>query len=151
MCKYILVLFQRNILRGVDEVPLEAAQELLEKVSMAPVLSDQVCELCGKPMAIKDGRFGQFLACTGFPDCKNTKPIVKTIGVKCPSCGNDLIVRRSQKGKLFYGCSGYPACNQVYWDKPVDKACPRCGSLLVEKSYKDDQLKCSNQDCDYKE
>ncbi len=136
---------------GSLKAELEAAQELLEKVSMAPVLSDQVCELCGKPMAIKDGRFGQFLACTGFPDCKNTKPIVKTIGVKCPSCGSDLIVRRSQKGKLFYGCSGYPACNQVYWDKPVDKACPRCGSLLVEKSYKDDQLKCSNQDCDYKE
>lgn len=136
---------------GSLKAELEAAEEQLEKVSMPPVLSDQTCDLCGKPMAIKEGRFGQFLACTGFPDCKNTKPIVKSIGVKCPSCGNDLIVRRSQKGKLFYGCSGYPACNQVYWDRPVDKACPRCGSLLVEKATKDDKLKCSNPECDYKE
>jgi DNA topoisomerase I len=136
---------------GNLKAELEVAEAQLEKVSIPPVLSDQACDVCGKPMAIKEGRFGQFLACTGFPECKNTKPIVKTIGVKCPSCGNDLIVRRSQKGKLFYGCSGYPACNQVYWDKPVDKACPRCGSLLVEKSNKDARLKCSNQECDYKE
>lgn len=136
---------------GNLKAELEVAEAQLEKVSMPPVLSDQSCDVCGKPMAIKEGRFGQFLACTGFPDCKNTKPIVKTIGVKCPSCGNDLIVRRSQKGKLFYGCSGYPACNQVYWDKPVDKVCPKCGNLLVEKSGKDAKLKCSNQECDYKE
>ena len=109
------------------------------------------CELCGKPMVIKVGRFGDFIACSGYPECKNTKPIVKTIGVVCPKCGKDIVARKSKRGKLFYGCSGYPGCDQSYWYKPVEKKCPKCESLLVEKKTKKGNLSCSNADCDYTE
>ena len=102
-------------------------------------------------MAVKHGRFGEFAACTGYPDCKNTKPIVKTIDVKCPSCGKDIISKRSRTGRIFYGCSGYPDCQQSFWNRPVDKKCPKCGSLLVEKKSKNANYACSNQECDYKE
>lgn len=141
-----------DLYNGSLKAQLEAAESQIEKVQLAPVLSDEICELCGKPMAIKEGRFGSFLACTGFPDCKNTKPILQKVGVACPACGKDLIVRKSKKGKVFYGCSGYPDCQQVYWDKPVNKACPECGSLLVEKSgAKTKKFKCSNPECKYTE
>ena len=105
-----------------------------------------MCPECGKPLAVKQSRFGEFIACTGYPDCKYTKPIIKTVGVKCPQCGNDIIVRRSKKGKLFYGCMGYPNCNQVFWDKPVEEKCPKCGSLLTQKGKK---LVCSNAECKF--
>ncbi|MBK5253656.1 MAG: type I DNA topoisomerase [Peptostreptococcaceae bacterium] len=130
---------------------LKIADEEIAKIEMEVKLSDQVCELCGKPMAIKEGRFGEFLACTGYPECKNTKPIIKKVGVKCPECGEDLIVKKSRKGKLFYGCSGYPNCTVVFWDRPNEKKCPQCGSLLVEKKTKTSTLKCSNKECKYKE
>ena len=102
-------------------------------------------------MAVKYGRFGPFAACTGYPECKNTKPIVKTIDVKCPVCGKDIVARKSKKGRVFYGCSGYPECTQSFWNKPVNKKCPECGSLLVEKKTKDSQYACSNSECSYKE
>jgi len=141
-----------DLYHGSLKAELEAAESQIEKVRIPPVLSNETCELCGKPMAVKEGRYGTFLACTGFPDCKNTKPILHKVGVACPSCGKDLILRRSKKGKVFYGCSGYPDCKQVYWDKPVDKICPECGSLLTEKnSGKTKKLKCSNPDCTYSE
>ncbi|HCU07382.1 MAG TPA: type I DNA topoisomerase [Clostridiales bacterium] len=141
-----------DLYHGSLKKELEEAESQIEKVHLPPVLSDEVCELCGKPMAIKEGRFGSFLACTGFPDCKNTKPIIQKVGVACPSCGKDLIFRKSKKGKVFYGCSGYPECQQVYWDKPVNKVCPECGNLLVEKkSGKTKKLKCSNPNCTYSE
>ncbi|MBQ4372348.1 MAG: topoisomerase DNA-binding C4 zinc finger domain-containing protein, partial [Firmicutes bacterium] len=92
--------------------------------------------------------FGDFLACTGFPECRYTRSIVESTGVKCPKCGRDIVKKISRKGKLFYGCSGYPECDQVYWYKPVDKKCPRCGSLLVERGR---SLVCSNQECGYSE
>jgi len=130
---------------------LEIADNEIEKVKLQDQLSGDMCEHCGKPMAIKRGRFGEFLACTGYPECTNTKPIVSKIDVKCPSCGKDIIARKGKTGKLFYGCSGYPECNQVYWNKPVNKKCGVCGSLLVEKKLKNSKLSCSNSECKYKE
>ncbi len=133
------------------KVELEYADSKIEKVKLEDKLSDEVCELCGKPMAFKMGRFGEFLACTGYPECKNTKPILKSTGVKCPVCGKDIVARKSKKGKLFYGCSGYPDCNQVFWYKPSNKTCPKCGSLLLERKLKGSKYTCSNSECDYKE
>ncbi|MCL1809324.1 MAG: type I DNA topoisomerase, partial [Clostridiales bacterium] len=136
---------------GTLKGELEVADSEIEKVVFEDQLSGDMCELCGKPMAIKHGRFGEFLACTGYPDCKNTKPIVSKIDVKCPACGQDIVKRKGKSGKIFYGCSGYPQCNQVYWNKPVNKACKECGSLLVEKKLKSSTLSCSNSECKYKE
>jgi len=130
---------------------LDVADSEIEKVKIEDQLSGDMCEHCGKPMAIKQGRFGEFLACTGYPDCKNTKPIVNKIDVKCPVCEKDIVARKGKSGKLFFGCSGYPECNQVYWNKPVNKTCKECGSLLVEKKLKDSKLSCSNSECKYKE
>lgn len=129
---------------------LEVAQNEVEKIEQEVVLSDEVCDLCGKPMAIKESRFGKFLACTGYPDCKNTKPIVKEIGVSCPSCGKPIIEKRTRRGgKIFYGCSGYPNCEVSFWDKPTGKLCPKCGSILLEGKGKKAKIKCSNEKCNY--
>lgn len=130
---------------------LEIADKEIEKVEFEVELTGETCELCGKPMAVKHGRFGAFAACTGYPECKNTKPLVQTIDVKCPKCGKDIVIRRSKKGRVFYGCSGYPECTQSYWNKPTNKKCPVCGQLLVEKKGKDTSYECSNSECDYKE
>ena len=103
-------------------------------------------------MVKKRGRFGEFLACSGYPECRNTRPIVKQIGVSCPVCGKDIVERKSKRGKTFYGCSGYPDCTQIYWYKPVNKKCPKCGELLVERKTKTKEyLECSGKECDYKE
>ena len=136
---------------GPFKKELDAAEEKIEKVEFEVELTGETCEKCGKPMAIKHGRFGDFAACTGYPECKNTKPIVQTIDVKCPKCGKDIVARRSKKGRMFYGCSGYPQCTQSYWNKPINKQCPKCGALLVEKKTKDGKYACSNSECDYKE
>jgi len=127
------------------------ADKEIEKVELEDQLSGDICELCGKPMAIKSGRFGEFLACTGYPDCKNTKAIVKTIDVKCPDCGGDIVAKRGRSGKIFYGCSNYPTCNKAFWYKPVDRKCPRCGELLLERHTKNIKYSCSNDKCGYKE
>lgn len=133
------------------EKELEAAEKEIKKVEFEVELTGETCEKCGKPMAVKYGRFGAFAACTGYPDCKNTKPIVETIDVKCPKCGRDIVAKRSKKGRIFYGCSGYPECTQSYWNKPINKKCPKCGALLVEKKTKEGKYACSNSECDYKE
>ena len=133
------------------EKELETAKEEIERIQPEVELTGETCEKCGKPMAIKHGRFGDFIACTGYPECKNTKPIVKGVGVRCPDCGEEIVERRSKKGRLFYGCSGYPKCKNVYWNRPVDKKCPECGSLLVQKKAKGHELECSNSECDYSE
>ena len=130
---------------------LEVADKEIEKVEIEDQLTGEMCELCGKPMALKQGRFGEFHACTGYPECKNTKAIVQKVDVKCPACGEDIVARRGKSGKLFFGCSGYPNCNQVYWNKPTNKKCPECGSLMLEKKLKDSSLSCSNGECKYKE
>jgi len=131
---------------------LKIADEEVERIEREVVLSDEVCEKCGKLMAIKEGRFGQFLACTGYPDCKNTKPIIKSTGVACPKCGKDIIEKRGRRtGKIFYGCSGYPDCDVSYWDKPTGRFCPDCGAMLVQGKGKTKTVKCSNPECKYKE
>jgi len=130
---------------------LEVADRSIEKVKIEDELTDEKCELCGKPMAIKHGRFGEFLACSGYPECKNTKPIVNKIDVKCPKCGGDIIVRKSKRGRIFYGCSNYPNCDFVSWDRPIERRCPECGSIMVEKNLKTVKYACSNAQCGYKE
>lgn len=136
---------------GTLKDELDVADQEIQKVEFEAELTGETCEICGKPMAIKHGRYGSFIACTGYPECKNTKPIVQSIDVKCPKCGKDIVARRSKKGRLFYGCSGYPDCTQSYWNKPINKECPKCGALLVEKKGKDTKYACSNSECDYKE
>ncbi|MCI8610089.1 MAG: type I DNA topoisomerase [Firmicutes bacterium] len=140
----------RDFYKTLNE-ELKIADEAIEKVVIEDQITDQLCEICGKPMAIKSGRFGEFLACTGYPECKNTKPIVQTIDVKCPDCGGDIVVKRGKSGKVFYGCSNYPECKKAFWYKPTDKKCPKCGALLLEKKTKTTQLACSNDQCGYKE
>ena len=136
---------------GTLKEELDIADKQIEKVEFEEELTGEMCEKCGKPMAVKHGRFGVFAACTGYPECKNTKPLVQSINVKCPKCGKDIVARKSQKGRVFYGCSGYPECTQSYWNKPIDRKCPKCGELLVEKKSKDAKYACSNSECDYKE
>ncbi|WP_027398235.1 type I DNA topoisomerase [Anaerovorax odorimutans] len=144
--KNIIVDFYKTL-----EEELKIADEAIEKVKIEDEVTDEVCEICGKPMVIKHGRFGEFLACSGYPECKNTKTKVNKIEVKCPKCGRDIVARKSKKGRIFYGCSGYPECDQLYWNKPVDKKCPECGSLLMEKPTKTTKYVCSNSECGYKE
>lgn len=136
---------------GPFEKELKFADESIEKVTIEDQPTGENCELCGKPMVIKAGRFGDFIACSGYPECKNTKPIVKKIDVKCPECGKDIVVRKSRRGKVFYGCSGYPDCSCSFWYKPINRKCPKCGSLLMEKKGKNTTYACSNSECDYKE
>ncbi|MFA5638083.1 MAG: type I DNA topoisomerase [Anaerovoracaceae bacterium] len=130
---------------------IKVADEKIEKVELKEEFTGENCDLCGKPMVIKHGRFGPFAACSGYPECKRTKPIVKGTGVPCPSCGKELIARKGKSGKIFYGCSGYPECTQVFWNKPVKKQCPECNSILLEKKSKNHKLECSNPECGYKE
>ena len=136
---------------GTLKEELDIADKQIEKVEFEEELTGEMCEKCGKPRAVKHGRFGVFAACTGYPECKNTKPLVQSINVKCPKCGKDIVARKSKKGRVFYGCSGYPECTQSYWNKPIDRKCPKCGELLVEKKSKDAKYACSNSECDYKE
>lgn len=144
----------KDIIRGYYGTlakELEIADKEIKKVEFEVELTGEMCEKCGKPMAVKHGRFGEFAACTGYPECKNTKPIVKSTNVKCPKCGKDIVARKSKTGRVFYGCSGYPDCQQSYWNKPIGRMCPKCGSMLVEKKTKTSKYACSNSECDYKE
>lgn len=133
------------------EKRLEVAEEEMKEIEIQDEVSDELCEKCGKHLVYKMGRFGKFLACSGFPDCRNTKPIVKDTGVTCPSCHEGKVVeRRSKKGRIFFGCDRYPECEFVSWDKPVEKPCPDCGKLMVEKKSKNGaQLHCT--ECSHKE
>ena len=133
------------------KVELEVADKAIEKVEVEDQLTDELCEICGKPMAIKSSRFGEFLACSGYPECKNTKPIVKKTGISCPDCGGDIVAKRGRSGKTFYGCSNYPTCNKAFWYKPTDKKCPECGEILLERNLRNAKLVCSNEKCGYKE
>ncbi|MFM9413294.1 type I DNA topoisomerase [Peptococcus simiae] len=135
------------------EPHLEKAEENIGDVKIEDEVTDIICEKCGKPFVIKMGRFGKFLACSGFPDCRNTRPLLEKIGVVCPKCREgDVVKRRSKKGRVFYGCSRYPDCDFVSWDKPTGETCPACKEgYLVEKNTKRSQrIVCSNKDCGYK-
>lgn len=127
---------------------IRIAIEKIEKVNMDEE-TDEICELCGSNMVIKYGRFGKFMACKNYPECKNTKPIVNKIGVKCPKCKEgDIIMRKSKKKKVFYGCSNYPECDFVAWNKPVEEPCEVCGSYMYEKYSKSGtKIVCSNKEC----
>ena len=128
---------------------LQKAEAELEKVSLTPEYSGDTCELCGKPMVYKLGRYGKFLACSGFPECRNTKAIVINVGVKCMTCGGEIIQRKSRGGRVFYGCSNYPECKYVSWDKPIEQACEACGTQMAEKVFRSGQrvVLCPNMDC----
>lgn len=133
-------------------VLLEKAEEEIEKIEIKDEETDVICDKCGKNMVIKHGRYGKFLACPGYPDCKNTKPIVEEIGVKCPKCSKELIKRKSKRGRVFYGCSGYPDCDFVSWDEPIKEPCPKCKGLLTRRKTKTKEtIKCTNEQCDYEE
>ncbi|WDM23837.1 type I DNA topoisomerase [Paenibacillus polymyxa] len=133
------------------EKRLEVAEEEMKEIEIKDEVSDVICDKCGSQMVYKLGRFGKFLACSAFPDCRNTKPIVKDIGINCPTCGEGHVVeRRSKKGRIFYGCDRYPECDFVSWDKPSIKPCPSCSSLMVEKHTKQGtKLNCTV--CDHSE
>ena len=126
------------------EEAVQRAEKELEKVDIADEVSDEVCEVCGRQMVIKYGPHGRFLACPGFPECRNTKPYFEKIGVMCPKCGKDIVLKKTQKGRRYYGCIGYPDCDFMVWQKPSGQKCPQCGSIMLEKGNK---LVCSNEEC----
>lgn len=126
------------------------AEEEIDEIEIEDEVTDEICEKCGKNMVIKTGRFGKFLACPGYPDCKNTKPILDKIDVDCPLCDGEVVRKRSRKGRTFYGCTGYPDCNFVSWDEPVKEKCPKCdGHMVIRRRKKGDTIRCSNKDCGY--
>lgn len=136
---------------GSFKLDVARAEEEMEKVEIKDEPAGEDCEVCGAPMVIKMGRYGKFMACSNFPDCRNTKAIVKTIGVTCPKCKDgDVVERKSKKNRLFYGCSNYPECDFISWDKPIGRDCPKCNHYLMQhKKGRSSQVICSN--CDYKE
>ncbi len=122
---------------------LQQAERTMERVRIKDEPSDEVCEKCGRPMVIKLGKFGKFLACSGFPECRNSRPLLQRIGVPCPTCHEgEVVERRSKKGRTFFGCERYPACDFVSWNRPVDTPCPRCGSLYMVEAGRKGQVKC---------
>ncbi|MED1469545.1 type I DNA topoisomerase [Bacillus salipaludis] len=133
------------------ETHLEKAEKEMQSVEIKDEPAGEDCENCGSPMVFKMGRYGKFMACSNFPDCRNTKPIVKEIGVTCPNCKEGAIIeRKSKKKRLFYGCNRFPECDFISWDKPLPRNCPKCETYLVEKKLKKGvQVQCPN--CDYKE
>ncbi len=135
------------------EPRVKYADEAMEKIEIKDEPAGEDCEKCGAPMVFKLGRYGKFMACSNFPDCRNTKAIVKLIDVKCPTCKEGEIVERKSKTKrVFYGCNRYPECDFVSWDKPISRPCPKCSTLLVEKKLKKGvQIQCTNSECDYEE
>ena len=130
------------------EEAIKEANEKIEKINMDEE-TDEICELCGSNMVIKYGRFGKFMACKNYPECKNTKPLVNKVGVKCPKCKEgEIILRKSKKGKAFYGCSNYPQCDFISWYKPTGEVCKECGSYMIEKRTKNETKEvCSNKEC----
>ena len=133
---------------------LEEAIEKMERVELAAETTEEKCEVCGRPMVIKYGRFGKFLACSGYPECTNTKPFLIKTGVNCPECKDgEIIQRKTRRGRIFYGCSNYPDCEFTSWNKPADKACPECKGLMVEKRNKEKGLfySCINEECGHEE
>ena len=134
------------------EKTLSVAEKEIDKVEVKDDVSDVPCDKCGAMMVYKMGKFGRFLACPNFPDCKNTMPILTYINASCPKCGKRLLEKTSRKNRKFYGCEGYPECDFVSWDKPADEKCPKCGTYMIEKkNNKGETLHlCTNESCRYK-
>ena len=130
------------------EKSLEAAEKNMEgkKIKVEDIPTDEICEKCGRPMVIKSGRYGKFVACSGFPECRNAHPIVKDTGGLCPLCGGHMLLRKSAKGRVYYGCSNYPTCNFMTWDEPVPETCPHCGKTLFKRRG---QLYCAKEGCGF--
>lgn len=133
--------FYPDLKEAVDKALVE-----LESVTIADEVTEEICEICGRNMVIKYGPHGKFLACPGFPDCKNTKPYLEKIGVTCPKCGKEVVIKKTKKGRVYYGCEANPDCDFMSWQRPSKEACPKCGSYMVEKGNK---LLCSNEQCGY--
>ena len=127
---------------------VKKAEEEVSKVKIEDEESDEVCEKCGRRMVIKYGPHGKFLACPGFPECRNAKPFYEKTGVACPLCGGDIVVKMSKKGRRYYGCTNNPECQYFSWQRPVNKKCPRCDSLLYMKGK---YLVCGKEGCGYRE
>ena len=117
------------------------------KIKLAEDETDIPCEKCGRMMVVKVGRYGKFLACPGYPECKNTKPLVQETGAFCPRCGGKVIMKKSKRGYPFYGCSNYPECNFMTWDQPTAETCPKCGKSLFKR--RGGLIVCLNEGCDY--
>ena len=137
----------RNFYPDLDEAVVHAEKEL-ENVKIEDEVSDVICELCGSNMVVKYGPHGKFLGCPNFPECRNTKPYLEKIGVSCPLCGKEVVLRKTKKGRRYFGCENNPECDFMTWQKPVDKKCPRCGNYMVEKGNK---LACADNNCGYVE
>ncbi|MDE6907082.1 MAG: topoisomerase DNA-binding C4 zinc finger domain-containing protein, partial [Lachnospiraceae bacterium] len=137
----------RNFYPDLDEAVCNAEKEL-EQVKLEDEVTDVVCEECGRNMVIKYGPHGRFLACPGFPECRNTKPYLEKIGVSCPKCGKEIVLRKTKKGRKYYGCEDNPECDFMAWQKPSGKKCPECGNIMLEKGNK---LVCAEQACGNKE
>lgn len=135
----------RNFYPDLEE-SVKTAEEQLQKVEISDEVTDVICENCGRNMVIKYGPHGKFLACPGFPDCRNTKPYLEKIGVSCPKCGKDIVVRKTKKGRRFYGCEDYPECDFMSWPRPVADKCPKCGGYMVQKG---NRIVCANEQCGY--
>jgi len=135
----------RNFYPDLKEA-VEHAEQALEKIEIEDEVTDTICENCGKNMVIKYGPHGKFLACPGFPECRNTKPYFEKIGVKCPKCGGEIVIKKTQKGRRYYGCENYPECDVMTWQKPSKEICPKCGNMLLEKGNK---LVCADSACGY--
>ena len=136
-----------NFYPDLDEA-VQTAEKELEEVNIADEVSDEVCELCGKQMVIKYGPHGRFLACPGFPECRNTKPYYEKIGIDCPKCGKEIVLKKTKKGRKYYGCIGNPECDFMVWQKPSEKKCPKCDSMLLIKG---NSLVCMDGSCGYVE
>ena len=131
------------------KLDLEKAEEAIDKIEIKDEVSDELCDKCGRNMVIKLGRFGKFLACPGFPECRNAKPILKDTGVKCPKCGARIVERRSQRGKKYFSCENAPSCDFLLWDEPTKTPCPSCGGVMTRKYLKRGSVTvCSNPECD---
>lgn len=128
------------------------AEQVIKKVELPVEESNVICEKCGRTMVIRTGRYGKFLACPGYPECKNTKPLYEEAGVKCPKCGGKIIILKTKRGRKYLGCENYPNCDFLSWDMPSDKTCPKCGSFMTQKTRGNTvYLKCANPQCDYSE
>lgn len=129
---------------------LKEAEDQIGHVNIPDEVTEILCEKCGRNMVIKNGRFGKFLACPGFPDCRNARPILEEAGVNCPKCGGKVLIKKTKKGRKYLGCENNPTCNYMTWDKHTNESCPKCGNFLVKKfSGKKANLKCSSDTCDY--
>ncbi len=129
---------------------LEAAKSEIEKVSIKDEESDVICDKCGRKMVYKISKFGKFLACPGYPECKNTMTIKKGTGAICPKCGKELVEKKSKRGRIFYGCESFPKCDFMSWDKPIaDEKCPICGGLLLQGQGRNKKIYCQSENCSY--